>query len=88
MGFIASIGGRRHDRGFPARKIGGLHVFRLTLEGEFARLEGADEGNVEIGLDVIFHAYGPEGSVEDEAAVVVVEKVLRGTLGAVEDAVL
>ena len=60
----------------------------MAAEGEGVRLVRADEVDLEIGLDGGFHAGGPEDAIDDHAAVVVVEDVLGGALGGVEDAVL
>jgi hypothetical protein len=78
---------RGHDGRFPAGEVGGFYAAGVAGGGEGARLVWADKGDVDVRLDLLLHPDGPEDAVDDQAAVVVVEDVLGGPLGGVEDPV-
>ena len=75
-----------HDGRVDVRKIGGLDAFDLATEAEGGRIVFSHEVDFGVGLDVLFESGGPEDAVDDEAAVVGIEKVLGSSLGGVEDA--
>lgn len=76
----------RRDRAFKARIHLGFDAACIGAAAKGVWLEGADEGDVEVGFDLLFEAERPEDGVHKQATVAFIRDVFRRAIQRGENA--